>query len=294
MNRTDFSLAPLALALSVAFGWAPSVSLAETAPPLMLAKVYQRGAAMPGTVADYWVSEKYDGVRGYWNGQKLLTRSGEPIAAPAWFTAGWPDTPMEGELWAGRGQFASAVSAVRQLAPDEAAWRQLKFMVFDLPGQPGTFSQRLTQLNSQVNRLNQAWVQPVAQTKVANPQALQALLASTMKLGGEGLMLHRGDSPYQAVRSDDLLKFKPFDDAEARVVAHVPGKGKYVGKLGALMVEIPATGGQPARRFKLGTGLSDAQRENPPAVGETVTYRYQGLTSGGLPRFATFMRIREY
>ena len=273
-------------------GWltpVPPVFAGEQAPPLMLAKVYRSGVSLP----DYWVSEKYDGVRGYWDGEKLLTRGGERIAAPAWFTAAWPKTPMDGELWAGRGQFAKAVSTVRQQTPNDEAWHGLRFMVFDLPAEGGTFTERIALLNSQVSRINQTWVQAVANVKVANHQALARMLSDTVKQGGEGLMLHRGASLYKAQRNDDLLKFKPFEDAEARVIAHIPGKGKYAGKTGALLVEIPASAGQPAQRFKLGTGLKDAQRSNPPAVGTMVTYRFRGLNDSGIPRFASFMRVRE-
>ncbi len=282
-----------ALALTALAATLPGAAFAKTPPPLMLAKTWQPATQATGSMAQFWVSEKYDGVRGYWDGEKLLTRGGEPIMAPAWFTANWPKTPMEGELWAGRGQFAATVSTIRQQTPDDSAWRKLQFMLFDLPAHTGTFNARLTELNAVAAQIGQTWVQAVAQTRVSNQQALQGMLTATVKAGGEGLMLHRGDSLYQARRSDDLLKFKPFDDAEARVVGHVAGKGKYAGKLGALLVELPAADGQPARRFKLGSGLSDAERSNPPAVGATVTYRYRGLTDAGLPRFATFMRVSE-
>ena len=240
-RATRLRMLPLALMLTGLFAAAPILSMAEQAPPLMLPKVYQPGVSL----SDYWTSEKYDGVRGYWDGEKLLTRGGARIAAPAWFTAGWPKTPMDGELWAGRGQFPKAVSTVRQQTPTDDTWRSMQFMVFDLPGETGTFTQRLALLNSQVSQINQPWVQAVVQVKVANHQALQGMLAATVKQGGEGLMLHRGASLYKAQRNDDLLKLKPFDDAEARVVALVPGKGKYAGKTGALLVEMPAVDGRP-------------------------------------------------
>jgi DNA ligase-1 len=270
---------------------APALPLwaAQAAPPLMLAKVYHAGISLP----DYWVSEKLDGVRGYWDGEKLLTRGGERIAAPAWFTAGWPRVPMDGELWAGRAQFSKAVSTVRQQTPDDEAWRSLRFMVFDLPAQGGPFSERLLALNSLVTDLAIPWVQPVAQGKVTSHAALQERLRKTVKLGGEGLMLHRGASFYKAQRNDDLLKVKIHDDSEARVVAHIPGKGKHAGRMGALLVEMPPMGAKPAQRFKLGTGFSDAQRQDPPALGSLVTYRYRGLNDSGIPRFASFMRVRE-
>lgn len=253
------------------------------APALMLAEVYRRG--MP--LDDYWVSEKYDGVRGYWDGQRLWTRGGERVVAPGWFTAPLPAVPLDGELWAGRGRFAEAVSTVRSQTPKDTAWREIRFMVFDLPAQSGAFTTRLAALHRLLPIAAAPWLLPVAQQRATTHADLQALLDKTVKLGGEGLMLHRGTSTYRGERNADLLKFKPFDDAEARVVAHLPGKGKHEGRLGALLVEMP--GGQ---RFKLGGGLTDAQRNSPPAIGSWVTYRYNGKNPGGLPRFARFLRIR--
>jgi len=244
-------------------------------------------------LADYWVSEKYDGVRAYWDGTQLITRGGEPIAAPAWFTAGWPALPMDGELWAGRGLFSKAVSTVRQKTPHDAAWRDLRFMVFDLPAQGGTFNERMAPLEKLVSQIHQPWVKTVGQLKVADHSALQRLLERTVKGGGEGLMLHRGASPYKGLRSDDLLKVKTHEDTEARVVAHIQGKGKYAGQLGALLVEMPSVNGKPAQQFKLGTGFSDADRQSPPAVGSVVTYRFRGRNDSGIPRFASFMRVRD-
>ena len=289
LRRSFLTLAGLALAGSpplVAAGGAAAP--ARTPPSLMLANVYRPGVV----VADYWVGEKFDGVRGYWDGEALWTRGGERVAAPAWFTAAWPKVPMDGELWAGRGQFARAVSTVRQQTPDDTAWRALRFMVFDLPGQGGTFTERIPALNGLVSRIDQPWVQAVAQIKLASHQALQAMLLKTVKNGGEGLMLHRGASLYKGQRSDDLLKLKTHEDAEAQVMSHVPGKGKYEGKLGALLVEMPGFDGGPTRRFKLGSGFTDAQRRNPPPVGSTVTFRFRGLNDSGIPRFASFMRLR--
>ena len=210
------------------------------------------------------------------------------INAPAWFTAGWPAEPMDGELWAGRGRFEQAQSAAARQQPDDAAWRALRYMVFDVPAHPGTFDERLRALAGLVARIDQPWVLAVPQRKVASHAELQALLRDVERGGGEGLMLRRGASLHRAGRGDDLLKFKSHDDAEARVVAHLPGKGKHAGRLGALLVETPE-----GKRFALGTGFTDAQRADPPPVGSWVTYRYRGLhQKSGLPRFASFMRVR--
>lgn len=270
------TLTPL-LPLTTPAAWAAD------APALLLANVYRPG--MP--LADYWVSEKYDGVRGYWDGHTLRTRGGETVAAPAWFTAGWPTTPMDGELWAGRGRFAHAQSTTRQQQPDDAAWRQMRFMVFDLPAHGGVFDERLAALKRLVASIEQDWVQAVPQQRVATDAALRALLQRTVRAGGEGLMLHKGGSLYRSGRSDDLIKLKTHDDAEALVVGHLPGKGKHAGRLGAMLVEMPT-----GQRFKLGAGLTDADRDQPPPLGSWVTYRYRGTHDGGLPRFASFVRVR--
>ena len=255
------------------------------APALLLAGRYRPGIDL----RDWWVSEKYDGVRAHWDGRQLRTRGGERIAAPAWFTAGWPALPMDGELWAGRGRFEHAQSAAAREQPDDAQWRALRYMVFDLPAHPGSFDERLAALRTAVSALDRTWIQAVPQRKVAGDAELQALLREVVRGGGEGLMLHRGASLYRAGRGEDLLKLKTHDDAEARVIAHVPGKGKHAGRLGALMVETPE-----GRRFALGTGFTDAQRADPPPVGSWVTYRFRGLHEGsGLPRFASFLRVRS-
>lgn len=261
----------------------PVPSWAGDAPSLMLANVYRPGVPL----RDYWLSEKYDGLRGFWDGQQLLTRGGEVIAAPAWFTAGWPAVPMDGELWSGRGRFEETLSTVRRQTPNDEAWRRVRFMVFDLPTHPGRFTERIHACVKQVQQLNQAWVQAVPQERVASHAELMARLDRLVKAGGEGLMLHRGDSFYRAERNDDLLKVKTLEDAEARVLQHLPGKGRHTGRMGALLVETPE-----GVRFRLGTGFTDAQRDLPPAVGEWVTYRFRGVNESGVPRFASFVRLR--
>lgn len=236
----------------------------------------------------YWVSEKLDGVRAVWDGTALRFRSGAPIAAPAWFVAGLPAQPLDGELWMGRDSFDRLSGAVRRLQPDDDEWRAMRYMVFELPGASGDFTARLEAMRAVVSAAAVPWLMAVEQRRVASRAALQAHLDEVVRGGGEGLMLHRADAPWLYGRDDALLKLKPWFDAEARVVAHVGGHGKYQGMLGALVVETP-----DGQRFRLGTGLTDAQRLDPPPVGATVTYRYRGHTSTGLPRFASFMRVRD-
>jgi len=263
----------------------PVAGPASQALPLapMLAKNWQAGL----NPADYLVSEKLDGVRALWDGQTLRFRSGRRIAAPDWFLAGLPATPLDGELWLGRGTFDRLSAIVRRSSPMEADWRALNYMLFDLPGSGGPFAERAQRAAALVATGSSAWLQVVAQERVADANGLQRLLQTLVGQGAEGLMLHRADALWTPGRSDALRKLKPLPDDEARVVAHVPGKGRLEGKLGALQVELPS-----GQRFALGSGLSDADRLAPPPIGSLVTYRDRGLTPSGLPRFATFVRHR--
>lgn len=256
----------------------------QPAPAVSLAQTYHEGV----DVTAYWVSEKLDGVRAYWDGGQLVSRAGNRFNAPPWFVAGFPAVPLDGELWLGRGTFETLSGVVRRQTPDPAAWRQVRFMVFDLPAHAADFNGRLRRLKEIFAPLDSPYIGLVAQRKLASHEALMALLDEVVEQGGEGLMLRRADSRYRAGRSADLLKLKRFEDAEATVVGHLPGKGKFAGMMGALLLEMP-----DGRRFRLGTGFTDAQRRNPPPLGTTVTYKHHGNTSTGLPRFASFLRIRE-
>lgn len=255
----------------------------DAAPPVLLAQNFNGGV----DAGAYLVSEKLDGVRALWDGRVLRFRSGNLIQAPDWFIAGLPPHPLDGELWMGRRNFDRLSAAVRRHSPGDAEWRQISYQVFEWPQAPGTFSERLAALQASVTRANTGWLQLVPQQRIADHQALQARLQQVVHAGGEGLMLHRADALWHTGRSDALLKMKPQHDAEARVVAHLPGQGKYQGMCGALLME-----GPDGQRFRLASGLSDAQRRAPPPVGSVVTYRYRERTPNGLPRFASFMRVR--
>lgn len=276
-----------AICRGVLFGIAalsPNSLLATEAIPLLLAETEQGQS----DVSLFLVSEKLDGVRAYWDGKVLRTRNGNTINAPGWFTEGFPDRVLDGELWIGRGEFDTLSGAVRRQTPDETEWRKTRYLVFELPNAAGTFRERNDLLKREVESANVAWLKVVEQWEITDRKALDLKLAEILKLGGEGLMLHRADATYTTGRSDVLLKMKLWRDAEAKVIGHQPGKGKYAGMLGALRVQT-ADGVE----FMLGTGFNEAERKNPPPVGSTVTYRYRELTKRGVPRFASFYRVRE-
>lgn len=280
LGSAFFTVAPPAGATETVAVQASSV----LPPALMLAKHWRAGLDPLG----FLVSEKLDGVRAIWDGQALRFRSGRRIEAPDWFVAALPATPLDGELWLGRGSFDRLSGIVRRIAPVDAEWRELRYMIFDLPGVPGPFLERALRVSSLLAAADVPWLQAIEQRRVSDRAILQRELLQIVGDGGEGLVLHRADADWTPGRSDALRKLKPLPDEDARVVAHLPGKGRHAGRMGALLLQMP--GGQ---RFALGTGFTDARRARPPTVGAFVTYRYRDRTPTGLPRFASFLRVRE-
>lgn len=275
----------LARAFALLLSWPLAASSAESLPPpLLLAERYHDGI----DVSSYWISEKLDGVRAVWDGRVLRFRSGNPVPAPQWFLDGLPAEALDGELWLARGRFDELSAIVRRKAPVDAEWRHVRYMVFELPAAAGSFTERIARMQTIAAAAQRPWLMAIPQFRLADVAALKKKLGEIVRAGGEGLMLHRADAAYETGRSATLLKLTPWLDAEAVVVGHIPGKGKHAGKLGALRMEMP-----DGRRFSLGSGLSDALRRDPPPLGRLVTYRYRELTTGGMPRFPTYLRLRD-
>ena len=239
-------------------------------------------------ISQYWISEKLDGMRGYWNGRQLLTRQGNNIHSPKWFTQHWPTTPMDGELWIARDHFQATVSCVRKINIDEYCWRNVRFMIFDLPKHTGTFTDRIKAMKELTNQTMSAHLSMVKQFKLNSSKQLENTLSNIMKNQGEGLMLHKGSAYYHVGRTANIMKLKRHQDAEATVIAYVGGKGKFEGMLGALKVQT-----ETGLVFKIGSGFSDNERANPPVIGSIITYKYNGKTQAGIPRFARYFRIKS-
>lgn len=266
--------------------WAAASSQAAQAGAPSIELLSPASADMDPT--GYLVSEKFDGVRAIWDGRGLRFRSGRPIAAPSWFTEGWPDTTLDGELWGGRGRFDVTSASARRSVPDEAQWRALRLMVFDLPGAAGGFAQRAARIEALVRASASSALVAVDQQVMADRAALQQRLDSVVRGGGEGLVLHRADAAWVAGRSTAVLKLKPLHDAEAQVLAIEPGRGRLAGLMGALRLRNAA-----GIEFRIGTGFTDEQRRDPPAVGSWIAYTHRGHTPSGVPRFASYWRAAE-
>jgi DNA ligase-1 len=259
-------------------------TVSQKKPKLQLARNFRNNIK----IKNYWVSEKLDGVRGYWNGQQLLTRSGNILSPPRWFTKNWPDTAMGGEIWSARGEFEQISACIRAKTSSGQCWKKLKLMLFDLPNQDISFTDRITTMKKIVTASHSPHLRMIRQVKIDSTQRLYSLLDNIVDNNGEGLMLHLESAYYQSGRSKNVLKLKKHYDAEAKVIAHMPGKGKYIGLLGAIKVQTPE-----GLIFKIGSGFSDKERQNPPKIGSLISYKYIGKTQRGVPRFASFLRIKK-
>ena len=262
---------------------APAAEAKPGVPGFLLAQSWENDIDL----ADWWMSEKLDGVRAWWDGRQFLSRQGNVYHAPEWFVAGLPSMPLDGELWLGRKAFQRTVSIVRRHDQSDH-WRQISFVAFDAPAATGPFEARQVLLQEMFCETFVPYARVLQQDRCDGIGHLQTELARIESLGGEGLMLRQPGSRYEAGRSPTLLKVKTFHDAEGRVVEHLPGKGRHAGRLGAVVVELPS-----GLTFSVGTGFTDAQRQDPPPIGSTITFRYQELTDRGVPRFPSFVRLRS-
>ncbi|WP_456377142.1 DNA ligase [Thiolapillus sp.] len=252
-------------------------------PQLLLLKKYRPGMDVNG----WLMSEKLDGVRAYWDGHQLLTRRGKHIAAPHWFTKDLPPFALDGELWIARGSFEETLSVVSRDQP-HAGWRRVSYNIFELPHAPGGLKARLGKLEDYLIRRPLEHVRIIPQAMCRNVEQLMKQLDAIVAAGGEGLVLRNPESPYESGRSPNAIKVKRFDDMEGRVIGYRPGKGRLQGMVGALWVEI--NGG---KRFYIGSGLTDQERAMPPMIGSVITFKHQGFSGNGIPRFASFLRVRE-
>ncbi len=254
----------------------------DTAPPILLAHRWETSHDPTG----WWMSEKLDGIRAYWDGEAFVSRLGNRFIAPDWFVEDLPADTLDGELWVGRKMFQRTTSIVRSGAASQE-WKAVTYVVFDAPNARGGFEDRLAHAQKVLKKAAAPHARWLEHGRCEGIDHLREELRRVESLGGEGLMLRKPGSRYEVGRSTSLLKVKTFHDAEARVIGHAPGAGKHKGKLGALICELPG-----GTTFNVGTGLSDAERASPPAIGAVITFRYQELSDDGVPRFPSYVGER--
>ncbi|PRP86779.1 hypothetical protein PROFUN_02928 [Planoprotostelium fungivorum] len=238
----------------------------------------------------WWMSEKLDGVRAYWNGKNFYSRQGNLFVAPAWFKEDLPSTPLDGELWCGRGLFQKCIGIIKkQKDAREEDWQYVTYLVFDAPDQPGPYEKRVEFLNKVVRSdSSTSYAAVVGIRECVDVAHMKKYLSEVELAGGEGLMLREPKSKYENGRSSTLLKVKTFHDEEAKVIGHEEGEGRCQGMMGGLKCVLPN-----GKQFTVGTGFTDAQRQRPPKKGSVITFKFQELTNSGVPRFPVFLRIRE-
>ncbi len=253
------------------------------APKVMLAQKWKPGIDVSG----WLMSEKYDGVMAYWDGQCLRSKTGKEFNAPYWFTRNFPEFALDGELWIDRGKFSETLNVVRQNEPHEG-WREVKYMVFDAPKTMGGFEDRFDFAGNWFKNHHSKFARLIDQEICRDEEHLLQRLDEIDAINGEGIILREPTSHYVAKRSSHMLKAQKISENEALVIEHKPGTGNFSGKMGSLLVEL--TNGT---RFSIGSGFTNNDRLDPPPIGSIITFKYQGFTNSGIPRFAVFKAVRE-
>jgi len=241
---------------------------------------------------NYFVSEKLDGVRAFWNGTTLRSRQGILIQAPLWLLKSLPNTPLDGELWLGRGNFHKVNALVARNNPTDPEWRDVQYVIFDSPNHTGTFSERYFALKNMLPFRDPtdpgAPVYVLRQHQIHAKEQADNFYQDIISNGGEGIMYHHQFNYYSGLRTPYLLKRKPVDEIRARVIGYKPGQGKYSGQVGSLLVE-----DDEQQQFHVGSGLTDKLRNSPPSIGAYVCIRHSGLTHKNVPRFPRYVECEQ-
>ncbi len=247
-------------------------------PELLLLKTYK-----DQNITDWVMSEKLDGIRAYWDGKNLISRGGKIIHAPAWFTEKYPPFKIDGELWSQRGDFEYISSVVRDKVPSDS-WRYIAHYIFEIPDTDGDLFQRLSKLKPYESDI----IKRTPQIAIKDRSHLDAFIEEVKLKGGEGVVVRDPTAPYIASRTSRALKITSYQDSECRVVEYIEGRGKYKGLLGALRCRLNS-----GLLFKIGSGFTDAQRADPPAIGSVVLFKHKGLTKYKKPRFPIFLKLKN-
>ena len=248
---------------------------------LMLAKKYENQK-----IEGWLMSEKFDGVRAFWNGEDLISRQGYKFSAPKEFLKNFPNFALDGELFFKRGEFEKTISIIRSKNYED--WQNLNYLIFDVPQAEGGLLKRLEVLEEWLKKNPAPHLKIIEQKKIKDKAEVENFLKEVLAKNGEGVILRNSQTAYENGRTDNFLKLKPQDDAECRVLKHLEGKGKFKGKMGSILCQM-----DNKKIIKIGTGFKDKDRENPPQIGSLISFKFRGFTKNGLPKFPSFWRLRE-
>ncbi len=260
-----------------------SFSSVATEPKLFLLKTYDDSKEVVGWV----MSEKLDGIRGFWNGQELLTRGGKKLNPPKWFTKDYPPFAVDGELWTKRSDFENISSIVRSQNSNNR-WKLITHNIFEVPNQQGGLFERLSVLEGYLDKNPISHLKILKQTVVESKQHLQDTLQQVISNKGEGVVVRNPNSLYETGRLSSALKVKKYFDTECTVLKILPGRGKYLGKMGSVLCQT-----DDGKQLKIGSGFKDKDRSNPPSIGSKITFKYYGFTKKGKHKYPVYLRIRN-
>lgn len=232
----------------------------------------------------WFMSEKLDGIRAYWDWKELFTRNKNKIFAPAWFTKDFPPFELDGELWTRRGDFENIQSIVLSQHESEY-WKNITYNIFEIPNVNGNFQTRLDFLEDYLKKSPNRYIKIIPQIVCKDKNHLNKFLNELLENGAEGVIIKNPNLSYETGRTKNSLKVKDFLDDEGKVIAHNFNKD---GSFKSLKIEL-----KNKTVFNLGGGFKKEDRLNPPKIGQFVTFKYYGLTKNGKPKFASFLRVRE-
>ena len=236
-------------------------------------------------IKDWLMSEKLDGIRGYWNGKVLLTRQGKEIFAPNWFLKNFPDFELDGELWTKRDDFENIQNIVMDKEPSKH-WKEITYNIFEVPNAKGDFLQRLQKAKKWFEKYPNTQVKIIKQIKIEEKEHLNLFLEEIISKKGEGVIVKNPKENFHVGRSSHILKVKKSADMEGEVIGI--NISERTGVLKSLVVKL-----ENGIIFNLGGGFSKKERENPLKIGEIVTFKYYGFTKRGIPKFASFLHLRK-
>lgn len=268
----------------------------------------------------WWVSEKLDGIRAIWDGEKFLSRNSQTglgskvfSYVPQFIIDSMPGgVALDGEIWLGRNKF-NEMSSISNWIPGkkfkqdeiDSKWTQIKYKIFDIPNSTEPYEERIKILDKiilisinccRIKNLK-CILEKVEITKVESPEHLQEIYRTLTSSGAEGVMLRAPNSPYELKRSKYLLKFKIKDDAEGIVLERLPGTGRLEGMLGSLKTELIKDSKRTGIITNVGTGFNDDERTNDPSspnfipVGTLISFSYMELTEDSV-RHPSYRGIR--
>lgn len=235
-------------------------------------------------ISGWMMSEKLDGIRGYWDGEKFYTKNGNEINAPKWFMKNFPPFALDGELWSKRDDFEFIQNTVLDKVPSKN-WEKITYNIFEVPNAKGDFLSRLQESKKWFDLHPNLHVKIIKQVKCKDEADLLKYLNSIVALGGEGVIVKDPTKPYDTGRSSHILKVKKVHDMEGKVIGH---NLRENGTLKSLVLQL-----KNGITFNLGNGFTKEQRINYPKLGKIVTFQYYDFTKKGKPKFASFLRIRK-